>query len=198
MRNQYNLILILITLLLFSACSSHTPTENSKINNTVTQSEQESLTEKENQQMIDFGKRFNPPNFQVEAFNVQISEGYLIMNLNFTISEELHEFLLQKPVYYFQIRYPEALAKIIMLEQSEIAIGPEVEKGVRSYYVQFKQSISKNLSKEEISKLVGNKDGYQLLVLNKNKYPVHIFDDINGFAKVDPNKSSNIYIDEGK
>ena len=201
------LMVPLIAIILLSACnfSNSKVVEEKKVqnNNIKTKetsnpkTEAKSMTNEssEDNQMLDFGTKFNPPEFLVNKFDINVENGNeLHLEITYDISPKLYKFLSKKLVYFFGIEFPQETFNITKLDKTSVVEGPAVEGNSKTYSLSFTEHLPVTLSQIEIEKLVNNKLEYKLYIFNKNKDPVHMFDDIELYSTTVPGKSDHTFI----
>lgn len=150
-------------------------------------------SENESKKVIDFGKEFYPPHFQIGAFAVNTKkEENIEFKISYELDEELFEFLSKNnPTYYFSIEYPQFLVELINSNGSKLVKGQTIKKAAskREFNITINQSLSSQLSEAEIDQVITQLEGYKLIISNVNKYPIHIIDDIYYYTGYDPNLS---------
>ena len=197
-----NILLIgnlVIFILIFSGCSLINESNHGD-KETLTESEMEESTEKkgaisqQKESPIDFGEEFHPPHFQVENFDVSIAEGdKLSIRVDYVFDQELFNFIKDKsPEYYYIIQYPSQLGEDLDLKRSDYIKGITIieSSSQMNYSIEIKEEVPEDYN---INPIIKEPIGFQLIILNKNKYPVHIIDDIYFYSDFDPDLSQTIH-----
>ncbi|TCS78626.1 hypothetical protein [Tepidibacillus fermentans] len=143
-------------------------------------------------------KKFLPPNFLVKKIEIEAKNHSLTLVMNYVLSEKLYEILKQYKDYYFVIQYPEEFSTLTNVKNSKPVKGPLPTNGQLSYSVTFLTSWSNDIPKDLINKINNGELRYNLIILDKEMFPVHIFNDVQWYQTFDPNKGSNIIFDEKK
>lgn len=186
-----------VSVLMLYGCANSKENEESHQpqTNTPTEEQTSQNNEEESQQdttLMEFGKEFQPPHFQVEKFNVaKTTEGNLEITIDYVFDQELFEFLKSKPIeYYYVVHYPTQLAESTTVTESNIIKGETISDSTTqmNYSIQLNQDIPENF---DIDSLVKEPVGFQLYVLDKNKDPEFIIDDIYHYS----DSSSTVLLD---
>lgn len=184
MKKVFLAVLLLIVFVV-SGCSG----QNFKEGNTTDSVQKEMKTQpttddsqNEDKQIVDFGKEFWPPHFQVNDFSISAKKDKNIeFVLNYQLDKKLYDFLSQNnPAYYFSIEYPSSLEELIDIKKSGLVRGPSINKNDsrQDFNLTINQKLSNELSNAEIDKVTNQLGGYKLIIYNVNKYPIHIINDI--------------------
>ncbi|WP_070119696.1 hypothetical protein [Bacillus marinisedimentorum] len=194
MKLRKSLTVILSSLFLFFSIGCQDIQKNNTVNNTkeaetIQNEPQQSLKTEESKDLsIDFGNKFNPPHFLVQAFSIEPKENTLEFQIDYKLSDELFQFILEhQPEVYFSIQYPEKIKKFTTTPASPLVKAPKFTKDTtqRSFQLSFSQELSKKIGETEADKIKEELTGYQLTVFNKSKQPVHIYDDIFYYSQVE-------------
>lgn len=192
-----NLLVFLLVLTLAAACSPVNQVVDNKTN-TLSEKKTDSIivnTDEKQDVTLDFGQEFQPPHFQIENFIIGASEDQKVkFKLSYTIDQSLYNFLSTiNPEYYFFIEYPEN-KEMFGEKKTTTPVKGEVIKDnttAMNYEIVFEEVI-KDLTVSEQKELNTTLEGYKLIITNKDKYPVHIIDDIYHFTSYDPDLSQTI------
>lgn len=181
-------VVIAITLII-SSCSSSSNKEEGSSEDTG-ENEKTPLQEEAS---TDIGEAFQPPHFQLEAFDVStINEGELLIQIDYLFDQELFDFLKDQQLeYYYLIKYPHQLKEDLNLEASAPISGNIFDEpdSQMNGTIQINEIIPNDYPIEEI---IEDPTGFQLIILNKDKDPVHIIDDIYHYLGYDPDLSQTI------
>ncbi|WP_430791064.1 hypothetical protein VBD025_08125 [Virgibacillus flavescens] len=187
---------VLMTIILISfGCSNQDVVNSTKFNPKKENVEQlkDIDTNDVSMELVDFGKEFFPPHFQINSFNIDIPNVNSIeFNINYVLDEELYNFLSDnKPKYYFNIQYPLSLSNIIGISESKFINVSELNVigSEREFNLIIKQDTAEKLSREDIQDIQSQLEGYRLVIYNVNKQPMHIVDDIFHYSSYDPDLS---------
>ena len=103
--------------------------------------------------------------------------------MDYLLSEDRYQFIKETDLeYYFYIEDPKEVAELVGEEKTELIKGKDRSEGNDICTITFKQNIEKGVSEN-----VKNTDlsDYNLIITNKEYYPVTIFNDIQTFISVD-------------
>lgn len=184
---------MVILTLIFSGCSS----SNNDTEENPTEKPEENTPESEHLQQnnspMNFGEAFQPPHFQVEGFTVTNSyEGQLSIQIDYVFDDELFNFIKDNQLeYYYRIVYPTQLKEDINLESSGDIHGESLTES--SSQMNGSIEVSEDIPEDYDSQsLTDEPIDFQLIILNKDKDPVHIIDDIYHYLGYDPDLSQTI------
>ncbi|KAF0995884.1 hypothetical protein [Geobacillus sp. TFV-3] len=187
-------IYLVTCFLLLAACehqhhpSSHHPTK---------QVEKEGGTKQTESNHLSLEQKFLPPHFLVNQFAANATSRSIKFTIHYTMSEQLYHLLERYQDYYFVIQYPEELSRLTRIEHSHAVKGPLPSNGQLSYVVTISSTWKKDIPKDLMDQINHGQLRYNLLILDKEQFPVHIFNDVQWYQSFDPNKGSNIISEDG-
>lgn len=192
-----NLLVFLLVLTFAGACSPINQTvddETNVLSETNTETKVEN-TEEKRDSIMDFGQEFQPPHYQIDEFIIKTSKDQKVrFEIDYTIDQSLYKFLaIEKPEYYFFIEYPENTEIFEEKKTTNYVKGQVIGDNTTemNYKIVFEESL-KDLTESEKKELNTVFEGYKLIITNKDKYPIHIIDDIYHYTSYDPDLSQTI------
>lgn len=188
---------LLGSVLMISGCSLVSVTDESDKKQmdtmNVEKSKKEEAVSQKKTDLIEFGEEFQPPHFQVEDFSISNTvDEKMHITIDYTFDQELFDFMKSNsPEYYYLIEYPTQLVENTNLVKSDIIKGPELEESSTqmAYSIEIEEEIPDNF---DIHSLMEEPTGFQLFILNKDKHPTYIVDDIYHYSDYDPDLSQTI------
>lgn len=180
MLRNVKLIIISLIIIILNGCTNISDNKQSQhidksneTTNTKTYSEVDTL---------DFGSKFDVKNLLIQDFSKEVYEDYIIYKLEYILSENTYKFIQDTNLeYYFHIEYPEEIADLVGEEKTEFVKGKNRNDN-DICTIEFKQAINV----EDVEKIkVEDLNNYNLVVSNKEFYPVTIFNDIITFISID-------------
>lgn len=132
---------------------------------------------------LDFGSKFDVKNLLIKDFTKKVYDDCIIYKLEYILSEKTYKFTQDTNLeYYFYLEYPKEITEIIGEEKTELIKGKNRSKDNDICTIEFKQDI-----KKEIVNKIKNTDlkNYNLVITNREYYPVTIFNDIKSFISID-------------
>ncbi|MCL6585421.1 MAG: hypothetical protein K6T72_02735 [Anoxybacillus sp.] len=197
-----------LMVLLFAACDDN---EDSKqISSNYTSEKPSNQVEKNNkadkevesvnasESKLSLEKQFLPPNFLVQKLSIEAKNRSIKFVMDYVLSEKLYEVLEQYKDYYFMIEYPEELFNLTNVKKSKPVKGPLPKNGQLSNSVTIVTSWNNDIPNSLMHKINKGELRYNLIILDKEMFPVHIFNDVQWYQTFDPNKGFNIIIDDKK
>jgi hypothetical protein len=195
-----------LIILLLVACNSNEDNKQTSNNynseEISNQSEKTKETNKTNESINSSGnnlsleKKFLPPNFLVKKIEIEAQNHSIKLVIDYVLSEKLYKILEQYKDYYFMIEYPEELSNLTSVKNSKPVKGPLPKNGQLSNSVTIISSWNNAIPENLINKLNKGELRYNLVILDKEMFPVHVFNDIQWYQTFDPNKGSNIIFDD--
>ncbi|AST00153.1 MULTISPECIES: hypothetical protein [Geobacillus] len=187
---------LFICFLTLAACESgHTPdvathhsVEKEKPKNEKAETEQKPLS---------LEQKFLPPHFLVNQFTAKATSRSIELTIHYTISQQLYRLLEQYQDYYFVIQYPEELSRLTHVDRSNAVKGPLPANGLLSYAITMTSTWATDIPKDLIDRINHGDLRYNLVILDKERFPVHIFNDVQWYQSFDPNKGSSVMLEDG-
>ncbi|SJN40427.1 BH2809 unknown [Marinilactibacillus psychrotolerans 42ea] len=188
---------LLGSVLMISGCSLVSVTDKSDKKQmdtmNVEKSKKEEAVSQKKTDLIDFEEEFQPPHFQVEDFSISNTvDEKMHITIDYTFDQELFDFMKSNsPEYYYLIEYPTQLVENTNLVKSDIIKGVELDESSTqmTYSIEIEEEIPEGF---DIDSLMKEPTGFQLFILNKDKDPIHIIDDIYYYSDYDPDLSQTI------
>lgn len=143
-------------------------------------------------------KQFLPPNFLVNKIETQVTSQSLKLVIRYTLSESLYQVLEAYQDFYVAIQYPEELSRVTNVEQSEPVKAPVPQNGQLSHSVTITSSWNKPLPKHIMDHMRNGAWRYNLVILDRDRLPVHIFNDVQWYQTFDPNRDSHIIFEDAE
>ncbi|MBR7554273.1 hypothetical protein ACFFJI_01835 [Allobacillus sp. GCM10007491] len=176
---------LIVGLIFLVACNQSVDLETSSQPEDVPKKQNEETPNEEN---ISLEEQFIPPNFTINQLEMDVQEKELIIQLYFTLSQNLYDLLRQHEDYYFAIEYPEVFREYTGIYISEPVKGPIPANKNLSYQTNIHTKWNKKLSASLMKNLSGEDASYNLLILNSEYVPVHEFKDIQWYRYVNKNE----------
>lgn len=132
---------------------------------------------------LDFGSKFDVKNLLIKDFSKEIYDDYIVYKLKYILSEKTYEFIQDTNLeYYFYLEYPKEIAELVGEEKTKFIKGESRSENNDICTIEFKQDI-----KKEIVDKIKDTDltDYNLVITNREYYPVTIFNDIITFINID-------------
>ncbi|KZE96515.1 hypothetical protein AVP43_01534 [Geobacillus stearothermophilus] len=149
------------------------------------------------QKPLSLEQKFLPPHFLVNQFIAKATSRSIELTIHYTISEQLYRLLEQYRDYYFVIQYPEELSRLTHVDRSNAVKGPLPANGQLSYTITISSTWTNDIPKDLINRINHGDLRYNLLILDKERFPVHIFNDVQWYQSFDPNKGSSVISEDG-
>nr|WP_289038388.1 hypothetical protein [uncultured Allobacillus sp.] len=175
---------LIVGLLFLVACNQSVDQKTSNQPEDVPKKQNEETT---NEESISLAEQFNPPNFTINQLEMNVQENKLLIQLHFTLSQNLYDLLRQYEDYYFAIEYPGVFREYTGIYISKPVRGPMPADEKLSYQTSIHTTWNKKLSESLMKSLAGGDASYKLLILNNEYVPIHEFKDIQWYRYV--NKS---------
>lgn len=126
---------------------------------------------------------FLPPKFKVNKFEVAIDKKDIIYSIDYTLDSELYGKLERNDSeYFFQLKFPNEVFDILDKQNTEIEKGALIKKNKLNYTTEIKMKLPNDLANKDIKYLKNHKKGYGLYVLDYDKDPVQLYEDINLYS----------------
>ncbi|MFC0296011.1 hypothetical protein [Geobacillus jurassicus] len=187
---------LFICFLLLAACErGHDPAPVAP--RPVEKAKQEHEKAEKEHKPLSLEQKFLPPHFLVNQFVAKATSRSIQLTIHYTISEQLYRLLEQYRDYYFVIQYPEELSRLTHVDHSNAVKGPLPANGRLSYVITISSTWKNDVPKNLIDQINQGTLRYNLLILDKERFPVHIFNDVQWYQSFDPNQGSNITSEDG-
>ncbi|MEB3749332.1 hypothetical protein EP10_000171 [Geobacillus icigianus] len=185
---------LFIGVLLLAACErGHDPTPAPHhVGKEAVQGNEQKEKVKKEQKPLSLEEKFLPPHFLVNEFTAKATSRSIHLTMRYTLSEQLYQLLEQYRDYYFVIQYPEELSRVTHVDRSNAVKGPLPANGQLSYTITISSSWIDDIPKDLINRINHGDLRYNLLILDKERSPVHIFNDVQWYPSFDPNKGSSV------
>ncbi|MEW5323089.1 hypothetical protein V2J23_13390 [Geobacillus thermoleovorans] len=202
MSKKFFHIYLMSCFLLLAACEHQhdpspvpqRPTKQEEKEGEKSNKNEKTLTERNH---LTLEEKFVPPHFLVNQFVADATSRSIQLTIHYTISEQLYHLLEQYQDYYFVIQYPEKLSRLTHVDHSNAVKGPLPTNGQLSYVITISSTWANDIPKNLIDQINHGDLRYNLLILDKERFPVHIFNDVQWYQSFDPNKGSNVISEDG-
>lgn len=134
---------------------------------------------------------FYPPNFLVTTFNVSVTdENSLNIAFDYSYSPVLYKTLKYSDNFYFQFEFPPEIINITSIEKTELQLSENLDpNGHLNYKTIIETKLPKELTIAEREIIENNLLGYNLTILDSDKYPVHHFLEVYYMLNINSNDS---------
>ncbi|MCG6796242.1 hypothetical protein [Geobacillus sp. YHL] len=149
------------------------------------------------QKPLSLEQKFLPPHFLVNQFTAKATSRSIELTIHYTISQQLYRLLEQYQDYYFVIQYPEELSRLTHVDRSNAVKGPLPANGRLSYAITMTSTWATDIPKDLIDRINHGDLRYNLVILDKERFLVHIFNDVQWYQSFDPNKGSSVMSEDG-